>query len=56
MTTRQISIDEDDFQAFVDGQLPPEPRRSVMAYLAGRPDEAARMDHYRTLNEALHVV
>ena len=56
MTTRQISIDEDDFQAFVDGQLPPEPRRSVMAYLAGRPAEAARMDHYRTLNEALHVV
>jgi anti-sigma factor RsiW len=56
MTTRQISIDEDDFQAFVDGQLAPEPRRSVMAYLASRPDEAARMDHYRTLNEALHVV
>jgi anti-sigma factor RsiW len=55
MTTRQISIDEDDFQAFVDGQLPPEQRRAVMTYLAGSPDEAARMDHYRTLNEALHL-
>jgi anti-sigma factor RsiW len=55
MTTRQISIDEDDFQAFVDGQLLPEQRRAVMAYLAGSPDEAARMDHYRTLNEALHL-
>jgi anti-sigma factor RsiW len=55
MTTRQISIDEDDFQAFVDGQLPPEQRRAVMAYLAGTPDEAVRMDHYRTLNEALHL-
>jgi anti-sigma factor RsiW len=55
MTTRQISIDEDDFQAFVDGQLPPEQRRAVMAYLAGRPDEATRMDHYRTLTEALHL-
>jgi len=55
MTTRQISIDEDDFQAFVDGQLPPEQRRAVMAYLAGRPDEATRMDHYRTLSEALHL-
>jgi anti-sigma factor RsiW len=55
MTTRQISIDEDDFQAFVDGQLPPEQRRAVMAYLAGSPDEAVRMDHYRTLNEALHL-
>ena len=55
MTTRQISIDEDDFQAFVDGQLLPEQRRAVMAYLAGSPDEAARMGHYRTLNEALHL-
>ncbi len=55
MTTRQTSIDEDDFQAFVDGQLPPERRRAVMAFLAADPDEAARMDHYRTLTEALHL-
>ena len=55
MTTRQTSIDEDDFQAFVDGQLTPEQRRAVMTYLAGSPEEAARMDHYRTLNEALHL-
>jgi anti-sigma factor RsiW len=55
MTSLQISIDEDDFQAFVDGQLPPERRRAVMAYLASRPDEASRMDDYRTLSEALHL-
>jgi anti-sigma factor RsiW len=55
MTSLQTSIDEDDFQAFVDGQLPPERRRAVMAYLAGRPDEASRMDDYRTLGEALHL-
>jgi anti-sigma factor RsiW len=55
MTNLQISIDEDDFQAFVDGQLPPERRRAVMAYLAGRPDEASRMDDYRTLSESLHL-
>jgi anti-sigma factor RsiW len=55
MTTRQISIDEDDFQAFVDGQLPPERRRAVMAYLATRPEESARMDEYRKLSEALHT-
>ena len=55
MTTRQTSIDEDDFQAFVDGQLPPERRRAVMAYLATRPDEAARMGDYRTLSEGLHL-
>ena len=55
MTSLQTSIDEDDFQAFVDGQLPPERRRAVMAYIAGRPDEASRMDEYRTLSEALHL-
>jgi len=55
MTTRQTSIDEDDFQAFVDGQLPPERCRAVMAFLAANPEEAARMDDYRTLSEALHL-
>ena len=56
MTTRQISIDEDDFQAFVDGQLPPERRRAVMAYLAARPEESARMSDYRRLSEELHLL
>ena len=55
MTSLQTSIDEDDFQAFVDGQLPPDRRRAVMAYIAARPDEASRMDQYRTLSEALHL-
>jgi anti-sigma factor RsiW len=55
MTTRQTSIDEDDFQAFVDGQLPPERCRAVMAFLAANPEEAGRMDDYRTLSEALHL-
>jgi anti-sigma factor RsiW len=54
MTTRQTSIDEDDFQAFVDGQLPPERCRAVMAYLAAQPDESSRMSDYRTLSEGLH--
>lgn len=54
MTTRQTSIDEDDFQAFVDGQLPPEQRRAVMAYLAAAPDESARMGDYRAMNQELH--
>jgi anti-sigma factor RsiW len=56
MTTRQTSIDEDEFQAFVDGQLLPEQRRAVMAYLAATPDDAARMTDYRNLNEALHLL
>jgi anti-sigma factor RsiW len=54
MSTRQNSIDEDDFQAFVDGQLPPERCRAVMSYLAAHPDESSRMSDYRTLSEGLH--
>lgn len=55
MSTRHTSIDEDDFQAFVDGQLPPERCRAVMAYLAAQPDESARMSDYRSLSEDLHA-
>ena len=54
MTTRQSSIDEDEFQAFVDGQLPPDRCRAVMAYLAARPEESARMSDYRDLSRELH--
>lgn len=56
MTTHRHRIDEDEFQAFVDGDLTPERRRAVMAYLAAEPDEAARMGDYRTLNESLHLL
>jgi anti-sigma factor RsiW len=54
MTTRQTSIDEDEFQAFVDGQLSPDRCRAVMAYLAARPEESSRMSDYRDLNRELH--
>jgi anti-sigma factor RsiW len=56
MSTRQTSIDEDDFQAFVDGQLPPERCRAVMSYLASQPEESSRMSDYRTLSEGLHAL
>lgn len=49
--------DEDDFQAFVDGEhSPPERLRAVMAYLAARPEEGARMADYRRLSENLHLL
>lgn len=54
MTTHMNSIDEDDFQAFVDGQLPPETCRSVMAYLASHPEESERMSEYHKLSDELH--
>jgi len=56
MSKQQHVIDEAELQAFVDGQLPPERRRAVMAYLAAEEDEAARMSDYRSLNEALHLL
>ncbi len=54
MTTHTHSIDEDDFQAFVDGQLPPETCRSVMTYLAANPEESERMSEYHQLSDELH--
>ena len=54
MTTHIHSIDEDDFQAFVDGQLSPEACRTVMTYLAANPDDSERMSEYHKLSEDLH--
>jgi len=56
MSTREHRIDEDEFHAFVDGHLPPERRRAVMAYLAACPDEAERLGAYRNVNESLHLL
>ncbi|MGI9435754.1 MAG: anti-sigma factor family protein [Geminicoccaceae bacterium] len=55
MTTHVNSIDEDDFQAFVDGQLSPELCRTVMTYLAAKPEESERMSEYHKLSEELHL-
>ena len=54
MTTHINSIDEDDFQAFVDGQLSPEACRTVMTYLAANSEESERMSEYHQLSEDLH--
>ena len=54
MTTHINSIDEDDFQAFVDGQLSPEACRTVMTYLAANAEESERMSEYHQLSEDLH--
>ena len=40
-------ISEADLQAFVDGSLPEARRAEVEAYLAERPEEAARLSSYR---------
>lgn len=51
------TCDEEDLQAFLDGEeVPPERRRTVMAYLASHPEEEARLGDYRRLSEKLHLL
>ncbi|HXF65903.1 MAG TPA: anti-sigma factor [Burkholderiales bacterium] len=47
-------ITEADLHAYVDGRLPPARAAEVEAYLASRPEEAARVAAYREQILALH--
>lgn len=49
-----LPVTEADLHAYVDGRLPPARRAEVEAYLASRPEEAARVQAYATQNHALH--
>jgi anti-sigma factor RsiW len=49
-------VTEDDLHAHVEGALPAARAAEVEAYLAGRPDEAARVAAYREQIVALHRV
>jgi anti-sigma factor RsiW len=48
-----LTITEADMHAYVDGALPETRRAEVEAYLASRPQEAARVKAYRQQNEEL---
>ena len=50
------AVAEDDLQAYVDGQLDGRRRAAIEAYLAARPDEAARLAAYRAQNIGLHAL
>lgn len=50
------AVAEAELQAYVDGQLEGRRRAVLEAYLAGRPDEAARLAAYRQQNIALHAL
>jgi anti-sigma factor RsiW len=47
------AITEADLHAYVDGQLPAARHAEIEAWLAGNPDEAARLHAYRAQNHAL---
>jgi len=46
-------VTEADLQAFVDGRLPDARQADIEAYLAARPEEAARLTAYRANDESL---
>ena len=49
-------ITEAELHAYVDAQLTPERRREIEAWLAGRPEEAQRIESYRAQKRALHAL
>lgn len=52
----KLPMTEADLQAYVDGQLPEARRTEVEAYLAARPEEAARIAAYRRQSEELRAL
>jgi anti-sigma factor RsiW len=55
MTNSKIPVTEDELHAFVDNELPAERRGDVEAWLSAHPDDAARVQAWRTMAEALHA-
>ena len=53
MTDRDAAVTDADLHAFVDGELPDERRAAVEAWLAGHPDDAARVAHWRAQAELI---
>ena len=53
MRTTSSPVIEAELHACVDGQLEADRRPAVMAYLASRPQEAARMDTWRQQNDLI---
>lgn len=49
-------VTEAELHAAADGQLTPERQREVEAWLAQRPEEAARVESYRAQKRALHAL
>jgi len=55
MTDPNIPVTEDELHAYVDNELPAERRGDVEAWLAAHPDDAARVQSWLTMAEALHA-
>jgi anti-sigma factor RsiW len=55
MTDHKIPVTEDELHAYVDNELPVERRADVEAWLAANPDDAARVQSWRAMADALHA-
>ena len=55
MTDPHIPVTEDELHAYVDSELPAERRGDVEAWLAAHPDDAARVQSWLAMAEALHA-
>jgi anti-sigma factor RsiW len=55
MTNSRIPVTEDELHAYVDNELPAERRSDVEAWLATHADDAARVQSWRAMAEALHA-
>src|SRR5437016_5338458 len=55
MTDPNIPVTEDELHAYIDNELPAERRGDVETWLASHPDDAARVQSWRTMAEALHA-
>jgi anti-sigma factor RsiW len=55
MTEPRIPVTEDELHAYIDNELPAERRGDVEAWLTAHPDDAARVESWRAMAEALHA-
>ncbi|MBX9711837.1 MAG: anti-sigma factor [Xanthobacteraceae bacterium] len=55
MTDINIPVTEDELHAYVDGELPPDRRAAVEAWLVAHPDAAAQVASWRAMSELLHA-
>src|SRR6059058_4682139 len=55
MSDRNIPVTEDELHAYIDNELPAERRGDVEAWLATHSEDAARVQSWRTMAEALHA-
>jgi len=54
--SKRVPIAEADLHAYADGQIPEARRQVIEAYLAARPDEAARVNAWKRDNESLRTL